>query len=178
MTAVRPHRASIAGPPPDAYAELLHGTRGLEREHQPLRDAWFRSLALERKEELLFEFEILLKGVINLGVAVDTDAGLMVPVLRDADRLSIVELSDGVKRLAARFRGRSITREERLGGTFTISTVGSAKERVLVKDGRFYAGLVLPLSISCDHRVVDGAEAARFLNTVVKLLEDPGDLLG
>ncbi|MBX3354103.1 MAG: 2-oxo acid dehydrogenase subunit E2 [Phycisphaeraceae bacterium] len=144
--------------------------------------------------------EILLKGVINLGVAVDTDAGLMVPVLRDADRLSIVELSDGVKRLAARCRDRSITREESLGGTFTISNVGSygamfatpiinypevailavgrAKERVLVKDGRFYAGLVLPLSISCDHRVVDGAEAARFLNTVVKLLEDPGDLLG
>jgi len=144
--------------------------------------------------------EILLKGVINLGIAVDTDAGLMVPVLRDADRLSIVELSEGVKRLAARCRDRSITREESLGGTFTISNVGSygamyatpiinypevgilavgrTKERVLVKDGRFYAGLVLPLSISCDHRVVDGAEAARFLNTVVKLLESPADLLG
>lgn len=144
--------------------------------------------------------EILLKGVINLGVAVDTDAGLMVPVVRDADRLSIVELADQVKRLAARCRDRSITREESLGGTFTISNVGSygamyatpiinypevailavgrAKERVLVKGGRFYAGWVLPLSISCDHRVVDGAEAARFLNTVVNLLESPEELLG
>lgn len=144
--------------------------------------------------------EILIKGVINLGIAVDTDAGLMVPNVRNADQLSIVELSEGVKRLAARCRDRSITREESLGGTFTISNVGSygamyatpiinypevgilavgrTKERVLVKDGRFYAGLVLPLSISCDHRVVDGAEAARFLNTVVKLLENPDELLG
>ncbi len=143
---------------------------------------------------------ILVKGVINLGVAVDTDAGLMVPVVRQADRRSIVELSESVKSLAARCRDRTITREESLGGTFTISNVGSygamyatpiinypevgilavgrTKERVLVKDGRFYAGWVLPLSISCDHRVVDGAEAARFLNTVVKLLENPGELLG
>lgn len=144
--------------------------------------------------------EILIKGVINLGIAVDTDAGLMVPVVRDADRLSIVELSASVKRLAARCRDRTISREESLGGTFTITNVGSygamyatpiinypevgilavgrTKERVLVKDGRFYAGWVLPLSISCDHRVVDGAEAARFLNTVVQLLESPGELLG
>jgi len=144
--------------------------------------------------------EILIKGVINLGVAVDTDAGLMVPNVRDADRLSVVEIANAVKDLAARCRDRSIKREESLGGTFTISNVGSygamystpiinypevgilavgrAKERVLVSDGRFYAGLVLPLSISCDHRVVDGAEAARFLSTVVKLLENPDDLLG
>ena len=86
-----------------------------------------------------------------------------------------------------------------MGGTFTLSNVGSyggmfatpiinypevailaagrTKERVLVKDGRFYAGLVLPLSLSCDHRVVDGAEGARFLNTVVGLLEDPSSLV-
>jgi len=143
---------------------------------------------------------ILVKGVINLGIAVDTDAGLMVPVVRNADRLSIVDLGESVRSLAARCRDRSITREESLGGTFTISNVGSygamyatpiinypevgilavgrAKERVLVKDGRFYAGWSLPLSISCDHRVVDGAEAARFLNTVVRLLESPVDLLG
>jgi len=144
--------------------------------------------------------QIILRAAINLGIAVDTDAGLMVPVVRDSDRLSVVELADGVQRLASRCRDRSITREESLGGTFTISNVGSygamyatpiinypevgilavgrTKERVLVKDGRFYAGWVLPLSISCDHRVVDGAEAARFLNTVVKLLESPADLLG
>ena len=144
--------------------------------------------------------EILVKGVVNLGIAVDTDAGLMVPVVHNADRLAVVELGDSIKRLAERCRDRSISREESLGGTFTLSNVGSygamfatpiinypevgilaagrAKERVLVRDGRFYAGLALPLSVSCDHRVVDGAEAARFLNTVVRLLESPDELLG
>lgn len=139
--------------------------------------------------------EILIKGVINLGVAVDTDSGLMVPVIRDADRLSAVELGKSIRTLAAKCKDRSISREESLGGTFTISNVGSyggmfatpiinypevailaagrARERVLVKDGKFYAGLVLPLSISCDHRVVDGAEAVRFLNEVIRLLENP-----
>jgi pyruvate dehydrogenase E2 component (dihydrolipoamide acetyltransferase) len=143
--------------------------------------------------------EILLKSVINLGCAVDTDHGLMVPVIRDADRLSIVQLSDAVKDVAARCHNRTIPREELTGGTFTISNVGSyggmfatpiinypevgilaagrAAERVLVRDGAFYAGMVLPLSLSCDHRVVDGAEGARFLNTVVRLLEKPEMLI-
>lgn len=142
--------------------------------------------------------EILIKGVINLSMAVDTDSGLMVPVLHGADQKSILDLADGVKRLADRCRDRSISREESLGGTFTISNVGSyggvfatpiinypevailavgrAREQVMVRDGRFYAGLSLPLSLSCDHRVVDGAEGARFLNTVVGLLEDPAGL--
>ncbi len=143
--------------------------------------------------------EILVKGPVNIGCAVDTDNGLMVPVLRDAHLKSPLELANEVKRLAAACKDRSIKREESLGGTFTISNVGSyggmfatpvinypevailaagrAKERVLVKDGRFYAGLVLPLSLSCDHRVVDGAEGARFLNTVVGLLESPESLI-
>ncbi|MFO0782754.1 MAG: dihydrolipoamide acetyltransferase family protein [Phycisphaerales bacterium] len=144
--------------------------------------------------------EILVKKVINLGCAVDTDAGLMVPNIKDADQKAPLQLADEVRRLAAACKDRSIKREDSLGGTFTISNVGSyggmfatpvinypevailaagrAKERVLVKDGKFYAGLVLPLSLSCDHRVVDGAEGARFLNTVVTLLENPGELLG
>lgn len=143
--------------------------------------------------------EILLKGVVNLGCAVDTDHGLMVPVIHNADHKSLVQLSDAVKDVAARCHNRTIPREELTGGTFTISNVGSyggmfatpiinypeigiiaagrAKERVLTKNGQFYAGLVLPLSISADHRVVDGAEAVRFLNTVVGLLEDPAKLL-
>jgi pyruvate dehydrogenase E2 component (dihydrolipoamide acetyltransferase) len=56
-----------------------------------------------------------------------------------------------------------------------ILAAGRSRERVLVKDGKFYAGLVLPLSISCDHRVVDGAEAVRFLNEVIRLLEHPSE---
>ena len=142
--------------------------------------------------------EIILKSAVNLGCAVDTDAGLMVPVIRNAGSMAPVQLAQSVKTLAAKCKDRTIAREESLGGTFTISNVGSyggmfatpvinypevailaagrAKERVCVKDGKFYAGLVLPLSLSCDHRVVDGAEGARFLNTVVKLLEDPDAL--
>jgi pyruvate dehydrogenase E2 component (dihydrolipoamide acetyltransferase) len=111
----------------------------------------------------------------------------------------LVQLGEAVSELAGACRDRSIEREKLVGGTFTISNVGSyggmfatpiinypevgilaagrVKEQVLTKDGVFYAGKVLPLSLSCDHRVVDGAEGARFLNTVVKLLEQPDSLL-
>ena len=143
--------------------------------------------------------EILVKGVINLGIAVDTEHGLMVPVIQDAAKRSIAQLGDAVADVARRARDRTIAREELIGGTFTISNVGSfggmyatpiinypevailamgrAKERVLVKDGMFYAGWTMPLSLSSDHRVVDGAESARFLNTVVRLLEHPDELV-
>ncbi len=143
--------------------------------------------------------EILVKGVVNLGIAVDTEHGLMVPVIRNADKLSIAQLGDAVGDVAKRARDRTITREELIGGTFTISNVGSfggmhatpiiiypevailamgrAKERVLVREGMFYAGWIMPLSVSSDHRVVDGAESARFLNTVVRLLEQPDELV-
>jgi len=143
--------------------------------------------------------EMLIKGVINLGVAVDTEHGLMVPVVKDADQLSIARISDAVADLAERCRNRTIAREELIGGTFTVSSVGmyggmfttpiinypevailgvgEAKDRVLVKDGKFYAGKLMSLSLSCDHRVVDGAEGARFLRTLAGLLEQPDTLV-
>ena len=143
--------------------------------------------------------EILVKDVVNLGCAVDTDHGLMVPVIPGADRLSLVQLADGVRSVAEGCKNRTIPREQLTGGTFTISNVGSyggrfatpiinypevailaagrAFEKVMAKDGMMFAGLALPLSLSCDHRVVDGAEGARFLNTVKQLLEDPAILL-
>ena len=143
--------------------------------------------------------EILVKGAINLGVAVDTDHGLMVPVIRNADKLSIAQLGDAVGDVAKRARDRTIPREELIGGTFTVSNVGSfggmhatpiinypevailamgrAKERVLVREGMFYPGWIMPLSLSSDHRIVDGAESARFLNTIVRLLEQPDALV-
>jgi pyruvate dehydrogenase E2 component (dihydrolipoamide acetyltransferase) len=105
-----------------------------------------------------------------------------------------------VTELAAECRERTVARERLTGGTFTISNVGSyggmfatpiinypevgilavgrAKEQVLTKNGTFYAGMILPLSMSCDHRVVDGALGARCLNTVVRLLEAPDTLVG
>lgn len=137
--------------------------------------------------------EIVIRAAINLGCAVDTEHGLMVPVIGNADAMSIAQLADVVADIAQRSRDRTIQREQLLGGTFTITNVGSfggmfatpiinypevgilavgrVKERMLVRDGMFYAGKVMPLSLSCDHRVVDGAEGARFLNTVVRLLE-------
>jgi pyruvate dehydrogenase E2 component (dihydrolipoamide acetyltransferase) len=140
-----------------------------------------------------------LHSSVHLGCAVDTDNGLMVPVIKGADSLSPIQLADETTRLAKACRDRSIAREELTGGTFTISNVGSyggmystpiinypevgilgigrSKERVLTKDGAFYAGLVLPLSLSCDHRVVDGAEGARFIRTVCDLLENPENLI-
>lgn len=143
--------------------------------------------------------EILIKNVTNLGIAVDTEHGLMVPVIPNADALSISQIDGAVADLAKRCRDRSIPREQLIGGTFTVSNAGSlgglfttpiinypevailgigrAKERVLVKDGKFYAGKVMPLSLSCDHRVVDGAEGARFLQTLMRLLEQPDSLV-
>lgn len=143
--------------------------------------------------------EILIKGVQNIGIAVDTEHGLMVPVINNADRLGVIPLQREVNDLAQKCRSRTIPLELLKGGTFTISNVGSyggsfatpiinypevailgsgrAKERVLVRNGGIYIGLEMPLSMSCDHRVVDGAECARLLNYIVQLLETPEILL-
>ncbi|MCH2160335.1 MAG: 2-oxo acid dehydrogenase subunit E2 [Phycisphaerales bacterium] len=143
--------------------------------------------------------EILIKDIINLGCAVDTDHGLMVPNIERAENRSLVELADQVASLAQACKSRTIERERLNGGTFTISNVGSyggrfatpiinypevailavgrGFEKVMASEGRIYAGMALPLSLSCDHRVVDGAEGARFLNTVKSLLESPASLL-
>ncbi|MFW5652861.1 MAG: dihydrolipoamide acetyltransferase family protein [Planctomycetota bacterium] len=143
--------------------------------------------------------EILIKGVMNLGIAVDTDHGLMVPVIEGADRLGVLPLQREVNDIAEKCRSRTIAVDRLKGGTFTISNVGSyggafatpiinypevgiiaagrAKEKVMVRNGGIYVGLEMPLSLSCDHRVVDGAEGARMLNYVVQLLENPQQLL-
>jgi pyruvate dehydrogenase E2 component (dihydrolipoamide acetyltransferase) len=142
---------------------------------------------------------ILVKGGVNLGCAVDTEHGLMVPVIPNADALSIVQLADEVADLARRCRDRTIERARLIGGTFTVSNVGAyggifatpiinypevailgvgrVREQVLVRQGKFYAGRVMPLSLSCDHRVVDGAAGARFLETVRTFLEQPEGLV-
>lgn len=139
--------------------------------------------------------EIQIRSVVNLGCAVDTEHGLMVPVMKDADKLGLVQLADRLAELALQCRDRSIDREDLTGGTFTVSSVGNcggmfttpiinypevgilgvgrSREQVLTKNGAFFAGISLPMSLSCDHRVVDGAEAARFLTTIKRLLETP-----
>ncbi len=137
---------------------------------------------------------------VHLGIATDTDSGLMVPVVRDADRLGVLEIGRAITQTAESARNRTIARENLMGSTFTISNVGShagrfatpvinypevgilavgrAKDGVVVRHGMIGVGKLLPLSLACDHRVVDGATAALALAEIVKLLQDAEQLLG
>ncbi|MEQ8849338.1 2-oxo acid dehydrogenase subunit E2 [Botrimarina sp.] len=147
--------------------------------------------------------EVIYKEYVNIGVAVDTDRGLTVPVIRNADRLSISQITREMDRLVDRARDGSITIEEMRGGTFTISNMGAVggtystpiinppevaillvgRSRMLPtvigkgKEATIEPRLVMPLSLTYDHRVVDGADAARFVNDVKRLLAAPGRLL-
>ena len=143
--------------------------------------------------------EIVLRGEYNVGIATATDAGLMVPVLKRAGERSLLEIADEMNDLVERARDRSIAPEEMRGGTFSITNfgavggeyatpivnypetailgVGEIKEKPRVVGGDVVPRKVLPLSLSIDHRVIDGAEAARFTNTVVEYLESPELLL-
>ena len=139
--------------------------------------------------------EVILKRYTHVGVAVDTDRGLLVPVIRDADRKNATELSVEIGVLAARARDGKLTLEEMQGGCFTITNLGGlggtsftpivnypevailgmSRSRVtpVHRDGGFEPRLMLPLSLSYDHRVIDGADAVRFLRWIVEALEDP-----
>ncbi|AHG02153.1 hypothetical protein HALLA_19840 (plasmid) [Halostagnicola larsenii XH-48] len=143
--------------------------------------------------------EIVLHDEYNIGIAVASDAGLMVPVIKNADQKGLLELADEISDKAARARDRSIGLEEMQGGTFTITNVGavggeyaspiinhpeagilalgSLKERPWAEDGEIVARETLPISMSVDHRIVDGAEAARFTNEVKRYLNNPELLL-
>jgi pyruvate dehydrogenase E2 component (dihydrolipoamide acetyltransferase) len=139
--------------------------------------------------------EIILKRYVNIGIAVDTDRGLLVPVIRDADRKNIIELSVELSQLSEKARTRKIALEEMQGGCFSISNLGGlggtyftpivnlpevailgisrARMEPIYKDGGFVPRLMLPLSLSYDHRVIDGADGIRFLRWVVEALEQP-----
>ena len=143
--------------------------------------------------------EIVFKAARNVGVATATDAGLMVPVVDDVDGKGLLQLASETNELVAKARERSIAREEMQGGTFTITNfgaiggeyatpivnypetailgLGSIEERPVADDGEVVAREVLPLSLSVDHRVVDGADAARFVETLKEYIEDPTLLL-
>jgi len=139
--------------------------------------------------------EIVLKKYCHVGVAVDTDRGLIVPVIRDADRKNILELSIELSQLAEKARSKTIRLEDLEGAVITVTNLGgiggtqftpiihapevailglsrSRYESVLV-DGRFEPRLILPLALSYDHRWIDGAGAARFLRWVAGALEQP-----
>ncbi len=147
--------------------------------------------------------EIIIKHYHNIGFAVDTDRGLLVSVVRDVDCKSIFDLAIELKALAEKTRQGKATNEDMSGGTFTITNIGSlggtgftpiinypevailgmAQARfqpVVVGDEKNHEivpRLMLPLNITIDHRVLDGAEAARFLNMIIEELENPENLL-
>ncbi len=151
------------------------------------------SLDLEHKQ-------IIYKDYVNVGVAVDTSRGLVVPVLRDVDKLSIPQIAQSMVKLADDARNARFKVEDLRGGTFTVSNLGavggtystpiinhpevavlligrSRKLPVVTEDDEIQVRLMMPLSLSYDHRLVDGATAARFLNDVIEFLEVPGRLL-
>ena len=137
--------------------------------------------------------EIVLKDYFHFGIAVDTEQGLIVPVLRDVDRKGMLELSKELANLAEKTRRREITLEELRGGTFTISNqggiggshftpiihapevailgLGRGALKPAVKDKKIEARRLLPLALSYDHRLIDGADAARFIRDLIEALE-------
>ncbi len=139
--------------------------------------------------------EIVVKGYYNIGVAVETRDGLIVPNVKDADKKSVIELAVEIEQLADKARKRTLDIKDLKGGTFTITNygsiggifgtpilnypevgilgVGKIMEKPVAEAGAIKIKRILPLSLTFDHRVVDGAKAQHFLNDVIMHLEDP-----
>jgi pyruvate dehydrogenase E2 component (dihydrolipoamide acetyltransferase) len=140
--------------------------------------------------------EIIYKKYFNIGVAVDTEYGLLVPVIKNADRKNLVEISIELNELAQKARDKKLSLEEMQGGSFTITNLGGIGgtyftpivnspevailgvsrgnyEPLYTKEGNFESRLMLPLSLSYDHRIIDGADAIRFLRWICEALEEP-----
>jgi len=143
--------------------------------------------------------QIIHKKFYNIGVAVDTENGLLVPVIRDVDKKSIVELAEELTSIAERARQRKLDSKDLTGGTFTITNLGGiggtgftpivnypevailgisrGRLEPVVHNGEIVPRLMMPLSLSYDHRVIDGAVAARFTRRLAEMLENPYQLL-
>jgi len=146
-----------------------------------------------------FKEEIIYKKYYNIGIAVDSDRGLIVPVIKGADNLSIMEISRQIESLAERARTGDINVSELNGGTFTITNVGAlggtgmtaainypeaailgmgrAQDKPVVRNGEIVIRKMLPLSMSFDHRIADGANAARMITGLIERISDPNRLL-
>ena len=143
--------------------------------------------------------EIVYKRYVNIGLAADTPRGLLVPVVKGADRKSVLDVSREIRELAGRAREGTVDVESLQGGTFTITNIGplggialapainypevailgmgKAVDKPVVRDSEIVVRRMLPLTLSFDHRVADGADAARFVSHIVRLLDDPEQLL-
>lgn len=142
---------------------------------------------------------MILKRYYRLGVAVATERGLIVPVIKDVDRKPVMDLARELAALAQRVRDGKVTVDELRGGTFTITNIGAlggtgaipiinypevailgvarARQEPVVRDGQIVPRLLLPLSVTFDHRIADGADGARFAADIVQRLEHPDQLL-
>ncbi len=143
--------------------------------------------------------EIIIKKFYNIGIAVDAPHGLIVPVIHDADQKGILELAKSIADLSARGKEKHLHPDELTHGTFTITNygafgssygvpiirypesavlgIGAIQKKPVVVDDQIVIRSMMPLSMSFDHRIIDGADAGRFMNTLKKLLEDPDLLL-
>ncbi len=143
--------------------------------------------------------EIVYKHYFNIGIAVDTPRGLLVPVVRDVNSKSLADLSVELTEIAKKARNKNIKPEELQGGNFSISNLGgiggtaftpivykpqvailgvsAAKYQQVLKDDEFQKRLIIPVSLSYDHRIIDGADGARFLRWICNVIEDPYALL-
>ena len=142
-----------------------------------------------------FEEELVYKKYYSVGIATDTPKGLMVPVVKNADQKSISEIAVEIEQLALRARAGAIDVADLRGGTFSITNVGPlggkgliptinypecailgmgrAEQRPVVRDGQVVVRTILPLTLTFDHRIADGADAARFMGAVIRRLSDP-----
>jgi pyruvate dehydrogenase E2 component (dihydrolipoamide acetyltransferase) len=138
--------------------------------------------------------EIVLKDYVHIGIAVDTEAGLIVPVLRDADKKDLVQLSKDLEELATKARERKVSGDDLKGGSFTISNqggigggyftpiinkpevailgLGKGANKAVVRENKIEPRTILPVALSYDHRVIDGGGAARFIVDLVKAIEN------
>jgi pyruvate dehydrogenase E2 component (dihydrolipoamide acetyltransferase) len=160
--------------------------------------------ALKQHRQLNSEMDIennrmIYKNFYNIGIAVDTDEGLVVPVIKNADKLSIFQIAQKITELSGKAKNRKLTLDDLRDGTFTLTNYGSIGGifgapvinypqagilgigRILktpvVKEDQIVVGNVLPLSLTVDHRIVDGGEATRFLVRIMEYLSDPFSLI-
>ena len=156
----------------------------------------FRAL----NSEMDFDKGVMLyKKYYNIGIAIDTEKGLVVPVIRNADKLSVKEIAVEINKISDKARDGKLTLEDMKDGTFTLTSYGSigglfavpvinypqaailgigrVSKRPVVKDDELAVGLVLPLSLSVDHRIADGGDTARFVNSIMGYLADPVSLI-
>jgi pyruvate dehydrogenase E2 component (dihydrolipoamide acetyltransferase) len=161
-------------------------------------------LALKKHRQLNSEIDMenermIYKNRYNIGIAIDTPEGLVVPVIRDADRLTIAELTQKITEYSLKARERKLTLDDLREGTFTISNFGSISgifgtpvinypqagilgigrivKKPVVKNDALAIGNVLGLSMTVDHRIVDGGETARFVKCIIDYLSDPISLM-